>query len=309
MRIAHVEYLSKNGIRFHYSTSFADETKIDTTGPETHPWCELLFLISGHVYYYIDATEFKLSPMDVILLPPNSLHSIAMDVSQPYERMVLHFTPQLLPNIQDVDLLFPFYNSHSFAYILPGKLVQKLGLDKIILETKNLCAEDHVYKDVHLIRHIIKIAETIHRITNVYLSNKISGEQQKTPTNTQKILKECVEYINNNIKNNISAQDVADNIHLSTSYIQHLFKSKNGITLQKYILHQKMKLAHLLLSQGETPQAVSQKLGYEYYTTFNHHFKQFFHFSPSSVSNINVQRTFHDNIVEFRADKKNTHRK
>lgn len=299
MRTAHVQYMSKNGIRFHHSTSVADETKKDITSPETHTWCELLFLISGHVYYYIDATEYKVSPMDVILLPPNSLHSIAMDETQPYERMVLHFSPQLLPHVQDVDLLAPFYNSKTFAYILPGKLVKQFGLDKLMIETKDLCLEETPYKDFHLICQIIKINEVLHQMANIFLSSKADSEQ-KTPNNSQRILKQCVEYINNNIETNISVQDVAANVHLSTSYIQHLFKNKNGITLQKYILHQKMKLAHHLLSQGQPPQMVAQKLGYEYYSTFNHHFKQLFHFSPSSVSNTNVQRASLDEIFEFR---------
>lgn len=296
MRTVHLRYYSPNGIRFHHTTSIATETHTDITPPETHHWCEILFLISGRVTYHIDAMEYTLSPMDMIILPPNALHSIVADESQPYERMVLHFLPQLLPKLQDLDLLRPFQDSKTFAYILPGDLVQKFGLDKSFAQLKTICEETSVYKDVHLTRLISRIAEDIHRLTAEF-SNRRSEIVQTTANNSQKILQQCIEYINNNIERNISAHDVADAVHLSTSYIQHLFKDNNGITLQKYILHQKMKTAYILLSQGQTPQTVSEKLGYEYYSAFSLHFKKFFNFPPSSALHLHFSQ-IHKNLIK-----------
>lgn len=293
MKQNHLSYFSNNGIRFHHTTSFATETYTDTVAPELHTWCELLLLLSGHVSYYIDSIEYRLSPMDVIILAPNTLHSIAMDTKQPYERMVLHFAPDLLPKLQELDLLAPFYNAASFAYILPASIVQSYGLDKQILKIKDICKDTSVYQNVYMIQNIISITETIHRLTDAY--SNIETIISKNPvSNKQKILQQCTEYINKNISSDISAHDIAQHVHLSVSYIQHLFKEKNGITLSKYILHQKMKKAYHLLSQGQPPQIVAEQLGYQYYTTFYHHFKRIIHLSPSDVFKTQVNRLFTD---------------
>ena len=119
MRKTFIEYKSKNGIRFHHSvTTFDDDYKSDQKA-ETHYMFEVLLLFSGSIEYSIEGQHFKISPMDIIVVPPNKLHTVKVDPSIPYERMVLHFAPELLPSFSDIDILAPL--TDNITYIIPDE--------------------------------------------------------------------------------------------------------------------------------------------------------------------------------------------
>ena len=92
----------------------------------------------------------------------------------------------------------------------------------------------------------------------------------------------CIQYINSHLSEQISAEDLSKHLNISVSHIRNSFKKEIGMPLQHYILHQKMQLAHTLLSQGQSPQQVANSLGYEYYSTFYQSYMKIFKIKPKS---------------------------
>ena len=83
--------------------------------------------------------------MEIVILAPNELHSVKIDTSRPYERMVVHFSPDLLPSLQELDLLTPLnYAKHS-ARIIPKEIVEKFCLYENINLFKQLCLQKVMY--------------------------------------------------------------------------------------------------------------------------------------------------------------------
>lgn len=280
MRHIITEYLSKNGIRFHHSISTYENDYQDMLVPESHDMCEIVFLLSGSVKYKIEGQYYNLSSYDALFIHPTKLHSREIDCSQAYERMVLHFSPDLLPSFADLNLLSNYSNSF-FPFVLPKKIVEQSNLSNLMQECEKLCHEENKYIDLHFVGIILKIVETLNEVIL-----KLDETSAPSPSKVDKISHACIQYINQNLtsKGKLSPQNLAKELHLSVSHLRYTFKKEIGVTLHEYIFNQKMQLARKLLLQGQSPQSVANLLNYEYYSTFYHSFVKRFDASPNSFT-------------------------
>ena len=278
MRRIITEYISKNGIRFHHSVSTYEKEDRDTLIPESHTMCEVILMLSGSVRYKIEGQYYHLSPLDAIIIHPNKLHSREIDASQPYERMVLHFSPELLPSFADLNLLSN-YNDSFLPSVLPRKIVENSDLIGLMRQCEALCQTKNQYIDLRFVGVILQIVEALNEVIV-----KLDATNALPPVKVDKISHACIHYINQNLteKDKLTPRHLARELHISVSHLQHTFKKEIGITLHDYISNQKMQLARKLLSQGQSPQAVASLLNYEYYSTFYHSFVKRFGSSPNS---------------------------
>ncbi len=282
MRHIYNEYLSKNGIRFHHSVSTHEAERQDTLVPESHHMCEIILLLSGQVQYKVEGRRYNLSPLDAIIIHPNKLHTREIDPKAPYERMVLHFDPDLLPSFADLNLLSG-YNDSFLPSVLPREIIQQTNLIALMQQCETLCQNNSIYTDLRFIGIIVQIIETLNEII---LS--MEKEHPSTPIKVDKISHACIQYVNQHLteREKLSPQNIANELHISPSHLQHTFKKEIGVSLKSYISNQRIQLARKLLLQGESPQAVSDHLNYEYYSTFYHNFIKRFGANPNSFTKI-----------------------
>lgn len=77
---------------------------------------------------------------------------------------------------------------------------------------------------------------------------KIRAQNEKTPKKIHSIwVEECKDYIFKHLHEKIRVQDIADSLHLNSSYLSDLFKQQESVTLTDFILKEKVKLAKNLL--------------------------------------------------------------
>ncbi len=276
------EYFSKNGIRFHHSISTLENGSQETLIPESHHMCEIILLLSGSVTYKIEGQSYHLSPYDAIIIHPNKLHTREIDPSLPYERMVLHFSTDLLPSFADLNLLSNYNN--FLPTVLPKKIIEQSNFIHLMQACEKLCENQNQYTDLRFVSLILQIIETLNEIII-----QLDEANILSPIKVDKISYNCIQYINENLtnKDKLTPQNLANELHISTSHLQHTFKKEMGLGLHAYIYNQKMQLARKLLLQGETPQTVANLLNYEYYSTFYHNFVKRFGAPPHSFNNIN----------------------
>ncbi len=276
------EYLSKNGIRFHHSISTQDNAELDTLIPETHHMCEIILLLSGSVKYKIEGQYYDLSPLDAIIIHPNKLHSREIDSSAPYERMVLHFAPDLLPSFADLNLLSN-YNDSILPSVLPKAIIEQSNFYGLMQQCEMLCKDKNRYTDLRFVSLILQIVETLNEIML-----KLDESNILLPIKVDKISHACIQYVNRHLtdKDKLLPQNLANELHISVSHLQHTFKKELGISLHAYISNQRMQLARKLLLQGQSPQSVANLLNYEYYSTFYHSFVKRFGAPPHSFNEL-----------------------
>ena len=89
------------------------------------------------------------------------------------------------------------------------------------------------------------------------------------------VVKKAVEYINENYASDISRDDVAKTVHLSSSYFSTYFKSKTGMKFYDYLLFLRISKAVEMLKEGESTKNIYARVGYSDVRFFNRKFKEF----------------------------------
>lgn len=294
-----VSYLSKNGIQFHHTLSAYEAGEQPVQRAESHDMCELFLLLNGRVRYSIEGNQYFLSPMDVILISPHELHSIQIDTTQNYERMVLHFSPDILPVFQDFNPMQPFENAKCIDHKISARLIKNSNFYALFQEIKELCPHKTAYTDWKIMGVIHRIIETLDEISNLHITNlRENVNAQSSILTVASLSRRCIDYINTHINEDLGAPAISRHLNVSASYLQHTFKKEIGITLQQYVHTQKMQHAQKLLLDGISPQEVSDILGYSYYATFYKNYVKYFSRKPSKIPFFHQRRVIDDKELD-----------
>lgn len=93
----------------------------------------------------------------------------------------------------------------------------------------------------------------------------IYTQQDKTP----KLVKDIINYINQNLASNLTNEDIAQRFSYHPNYVNRLFKETTGKTLKKYITELRLKNAKRLLKTTDLNiNEISELCGFESYSYF-----------------------------------------
>lgn len=96
------------------------------------------------------------------------------------------------------------------------------------------------------------------------------------------LISQAHSYIQKNLQRNITLEDVARHIHLSTFYFSRLFKDKTGVNYIDYLIQLRLEKAKLLLlTTNDSVAVVAKKVGYSETNSFSRLFKSRLGISPS----------------------------
>lgn len=97
----------------------------------------------------------------------------------------------------------------------------------------------------------------------------------------------CKAYIDANLLKNIQVSDIAPALGLSRTYLSHLFKATEGITIQKYTQREKCRRAQRLLIYTDYPLAmISEYLAFSSPGYFSSCFYQWYGMTPSQYRRV-----------------------
>ena len=93
----------------------------------------------------------------------------------------------------------------------------------------------------------------------------------------------ALEYINGNLTGELNLTTLASSLHISPSYLSHIFKKDLHISVYCYILKKKLVLAHNKIISGVPPMQAAASCGFKDYSGFYRTYKKEFGFSPSKT--------------------------
>lgn len=142
-------------------------------------------------------------------------------------------------------------------YNIQGKIVTQE-----LLDLKNLRREYPSSPDQkHLVREV-----------SLKLADVISNQKVAAPS---KMIQAALDYINRHFSENISLQEVADNINISKNYLCDIFKKEIGITFINYVTNLRIEKAKEFLANTDMKMyEVSNAVGYNDYAYFSQIFKK-----------------------------------
>lgn len=233
-----------------------------------HDQYELFCFLSGNVSFLVEGTYYRMKKGDILLMRCYESHKLILHSHTPYERIVVHFHPDIL-NLVDPKhrLLEKFEN-------------RPLGQSNLI-RARN-------YPENRFLDYFKKITSTEDKQTKLLyllpLLNELGEVFPDTSLDSAEITHtqgwELVSYVNQHLFDELSLDSICRQFYLSKSQINRLFRRSTGTTVWKYILVKRLHTARAMLIRGERPGTVCEKCGFQNYVSFYKAYRQEFGEAP-----------------------------
>lgn len=226
-----------------------------------HCFYEIIYFINGDVEYTVESETRRLSEGDLIMVPFGKYHFATVNTSQPYERYVLKFPVSVLPPF----LKYELDKKGSFF----GKA------KKFELAFKQLDTYFSMYNPDEL--YVLFSCEIIKLLI------MLCHESTNTTNQVNAIIKQLIDYIDENIREPISLESLSNDFNFSKSYISNEFKKNMRIPIMQYIRAKKIFSAHEMILSGAKKAYVSEYFGFEDYSTFYRSYVKIMGSTPNST--------------------------
>lgn len=261
-------YLKEDFRLFHIN----DQTKKDFSY-HYHDFHKIIVFISGKVTYHIEGKAYHLKPRDILLVSQGAIHKPEIDPSVPYERYIFWIRDDL--SCQELNTCFQKANDRSFNLVRADSALQE-RLKDLLPEIEQTLQNKHFGDTV--LRNALFTQFMIY-INRIFLRTSSSPDEKTYSSDTQ--VEQLLKYINRNLSENLSIDQLAERFFLSKYHMMRKFKNETGYTIHNYITSKRLLMARSLISQGMPVMKAAQASGFHDYTTFVRAYKKQFGKAPS----------------------------
>ena len=261
-------YLKEDFRLFHIN----DQTKKDFSY-HYHDFHKIIVFISGKVTYHIEGKAYHLKPRDILLVSQGAIHKPEIDPSVPYERYIFWIRDDL--SCQELNTCFQKANDRSFNLVRADSALQE-RLKDLLPEIEQTLQNEHfgdpVLRDALFTQFMIYI-------NRIFLRTSSSPDKKTYSSDTQ--VEQLLKYINRNLSENLSIDQLANRFFFSKYHMMRKFKNETGYTIHNYITSKRLLMARSLISQGIPVMKAALASGFHDYTTFVRAYKKQFGKAPS----------------------------
>lgn len=261
-------YLKEDFRLFHIN----DQTKKDFSY-HYHDFHKIIVFISGKVTYHIEGKAYHLKPRDILLVSQGAIHKPEIDPSVPYERYIFWIRDDL--SCQELNTCFQKANDRSFNLVRADSALQE-RLKDLLPEIEQTLQNKHFGDTV--LRNALFTQFMIY-INRIFLRTSSSPDKKTYSSDTQ--VEQLLKYINRNLSENLSIDQLANRFFFSKYHMMLKFKNETGYTIHNYITSKRLLMARSLISQGMPVMKAAQASGFHDYTTFVRAYKKQFGKAPS----------------------------
>lgn len=261
-------YLKEDFRLFHIN----DQTKKDFSY-HYHDFHKIIVFISGKVTYHIEGKAYHLKPRDILLVSQGAIHKPEIDPSVPYERYIFWIRDDL--SCQELNTCFQKANDRSFNLVRADSALQE-RLKDLLPEIEQTLQNKHFGDTV--LRNALFTQFMIY-INRIFLRTSSSPDKKTYSSDTQ--VEQLLKYINRNLSENLSIDQLANRFFFSKYHMMRKFKNETGYTIHNYITSKRLLMARSLISQGIPVMKAALASGFRDYTTFVRAYKKQFGKAPS----------------------------
>lgn len=257
-------------LSFHHTlSSRPDPGSFSMHAHERH---EVLIFLSGNGSFFVEGNEYPLDPGCIMLMRAGESHCLQIREDTPYERMGIHFDPTLFSDLDpEGDLTKPFLQRRlgtGNRYLLPG-LAEQL---RPVLSLHERTPERRIFLTVSGF-----LLSVLAQVSGDFLTGREEEAIREDLGKNYAI----IEYVNQNLDQNLSLDAIASHFYLSKSQLSRLFKRMTGSTLWDYVLIKRLLLARTLIRSGESVSAAAARAGFKEYSSFYRAYRRRFGASPN----------------------------
>ena len=267
-------YLNENYHYFHLR---------DTAGQEGsyhfHEFDKIVLLLAGKVEYVVENVSYTLKPGSVLLVRHHAVHRALIDVSEPYERIILYldtgYFERALP-AAGLSECFKRADRTSECLLLPDP--EQRGEIAALLRAYEAAQGDARY-GAEAMRDtlVMQLLIAINRISAVGAADSASDKRYDEK------IRLALSYINEHLAGDLSVDALADRVFLSRYHFMRLFKRQTGSTVHAYVRQKRLLCAARLIREGLPVQQAAAECGFNDYSVFHRAFRESFGFRPAEL--------------------------
>lgn len=232
----------------------------------THDYIELYYFVSGDCICYVEGTEYKLQPRDILVIRPFEAHTMRWFSKRPYERIGFCFPVELLKKCD------------PSGKLLERLMARPLGTDNRFTDADfghTFCADS-----LQQIGENIDYTGLLSRAVLVLSEAMRAGEKRGFGQRSNELGVQIIDFVNKELFSSITVETVSSRFYVSRSQINRIFREKTGASFGHYVTTKRMIAARSRIESGEPASVVAAECGYADYSAFYRAHKKYFGFSP-----------------------------
>ena len=265
-------YLHENYHYFHLCDSMGQERSF-----HFHEFDKLVLLLSGKVDYTVENIVYPLQPWSVLLVRHHAIHRALIDVSEPYERIILYLDPGFFERIFPAAGLMDCFQTadRTRRCLLEPDERQREELGTILDGFEKALSDERPGADTMRDTLVAQLLVTVNRISAADFSGLDRAVDEK--------IRRTLSYINENLASDLSIDALSDRVFLSRYHFMRLFKEQTGSTVHQYVRQKRLLYAARLIREGVPAARAAAEAGFSDYSVFHRSFRTNFGIPPSAL--------------------------
>ena len=240
----------------YYARSLTEKPNPEFHNPHIHMQKEIYIFLKGNVEYVIEGTVYKPEPNDILIINNGEQHYVRFLGTEDYERIVINIRPEFF-KAEEMKCFLVFFSEiqQKKEYLIPGYSSQNEGIPEVLTRL-----EKYVNNEQNDLLVKCALIEFLHLLTKANRSNLVHKGN--------KMVADTISYINDNLQNSISLDDLAKHCYISKYYLCKLFKEYTGFTLNNYIINKRILKVRELCKKGMNITEAVSRAGFTSYSNF-----------------------------------------
>lgn len=248
-----------------------------------HDCYELYYSISGGKQFLIDNRFYSIAPGDLFIINQYESHKLTQIDSCIHERLVFSIHPDFVKHLStaETDLNYCFSNrSEHFQHKLS---LNKEQQNRFLYYVNKITSAEGFAHDIIEYTAFLELLVMINALSTANdRETVLSGYKY----NHQ--VEDILAYINQNISQPITMEQICGHFYLSSSYLCRIFKSATGTTINKYITARRISIAKAQLNEGKSVAEAFENSGFSDYSNFFKSFTKAVGVSPKKYASLSI---------------------
>ena len=244
-----------------------------------HDYFEFYIHIRGGEYMGVENRVYPLSPNQLFVLPPISMHGLSYTTEMKnYERAYLNLAPEVLRVLGcgqiDPEALF---RQHTAGHVCTYQL-SSADADTFVSCIRNIRENQSRKSDP--VERLGDYAMMI-SLLNVVCRTMRRADPVEGEVFGSSIIQEILDYINNHYTQPIRIENLARSFGVSVSYLSHEFARFTNRSVYDYVLYRRVMLARQQMLGTASLNDIAYQCGFNDYSNFLRSFTRIVGMSPS----------------------------
>ena len=253
-----------------------------------HDCYEIYYSISGGKQFLIDNCFYTIAPGDLFIINQYERHKLTQIDSMVHERIVISIHPDYTKRLST-----QFTNLDNCFSQRPDSFQHKFSLTKeqqtrfLYYVNKITSAEGYAH-DIIEQTAFMELMVMINAMMQSTETAKDHSTEDSISYRYSQQVEDIIAYINQNLHNPISMEQLSKEFYLSESYICRIFKAATGTTVGKYVTARRISIAKALLNEGASVSEAFERSGFGDYSNFFKAFTKAVGLSPKKYSGLSA---------------------